>query len=121
MAGRSVSSVLYPGVGGLAVLLRREGMDQAGLEVGLAEGVLHGPVVFAGAFDGDDEIGQVVLLHRLADAADARLEVAAVVRQGGRLQEHTAVEVGEEVAGAHFGTVRRRCRSARARRPGREA
>src|SRR5262249_32979589 len=36
------------GIGRLAVLLGREGMDEPGLEASLAEGVLHRPVVGAG-------------------------------------------------------------------------
>lgn len=80
-------------------------MDQARLEVGLAEGVLDGPMVLAGAFDGDNDIGPVVPLHSLADAVDGRPEGAAVVRQGGRFEEHAAIEVGEEVPGAGLGTV----------------
>src|SRR5262249_8374979 len=35
-------------VGGLAVLLGGEGVDQPGVEAGLAEGTLHGAVVLAG-------------------------------------------------------------------------
>jgi hypothetical protein len=93
------------GVGGLAVLLGREGMHQAGLEAGLTEGVLHGPVIVAGAFEGDDEVGQVVLLDGEADTGDGGLEVAAAMRQGSGFEEHAAVEVGEEVAGAVLGAV----------------
>ena len=96
---------LVAGVGGLTVLLGREGMDQARFEVGLAEGVLHRAMVFAGAFDGDDEVGQLVLAHGLADAVDGGLEVAAVVGHGRRFKQCPAVEVGEEVAGAGFGAV----------------
>ena len=93
------------GVGGLAVVLGGEGMDQARLEAGLAEGELHGPMVFAGAFDGDDQVGQVVLAHRLADAVDGGLQVATLVRQGRRFEQDAAVEIGEEVARAGLGTI----------------
>src|ERR1700736_6605594 len=70
-------------VGGLAVLLGGEGMDEACLEAGLAEGLLDGPMIFAGAFDGDDEVAEVVLLASLTDA----------------------VAGGEEVVGARLGAI----------------
>ena len=80
-------------------------MDQARLEAGLAEGELHGPMVLAGAFDGDDQVAQVVLTHRLADAVDGGLQVAAAVRHGCGFEQRAAVKVGEEVARAGLGTI----------------
>ena len=92
-------------VGRLAVLLGGEGMDQADLEAGLSEGALDGSMVFAGAFDGDDEIAELVLDHGLAKAIDGGLEVAAAVGQGGGLDQDAAIEVGQEVTGACLGAV----------------
>src|ERR1700736_424296 len=92
-------------VGGLAVLLGGEGMDEACLEAGLAEGLLDGPMIFAGAFDGDDEVAEVVLLASLTDAVAGGLEVAARVVHGVRFEEGVAVEVGEEVVGARLGAI----------------
>ena len=51
---------LDAGVGGLAELLGGEGVDGAGLEAGGGEGALHGVVVSAGAFDGDDHVAEPV-------------------------------------------------------------
>jgi hypothetical protein len=85
-------------IGRLALLLGSEGMDQARVEAGLAEGQLHRPMILAGAFDGDDDILEIVLAHGLANTVDGGLEVAAVVVHGGGFEERPAIEVGEEVA-----------------------
>jgi hypothetical protein len=85
------------GVGGLAVLFGGQGMDEARLEAGLAEGVLDGSMIFAGAFDGDNEVTEVVKLASLADTVEGGLEVAALVVQGVRWEQGVAVEVGEEI------------------------
>lgn len=96
---------LVAGVGGLARRLDGAGMDQAGLAAGLTEGLLHGPVVRARAFEGDDAVLEVVPLHGLADAVAGGLAVAAVVGQGGRFEQDAAREVGEAVARTGLGTV----------------
>ena len=96
---------LVVGIGGLAILLGRERMDEAGVEAGLTKRQLDGAMIVAGAFDGDDDILEVVLAHGLTDAVDDGLEVAARVRHGGGFEEGAAVEVGEEVARACLGTV----------------
>jgi hypothetical protein len=96
---------LVAGVGRLAVLLGREGMDQAGLEAGLAEGELDRTMLFAGAFEGDHEVAQVVLADGLPEAIDGGLEVAALGGQGRGFEQDAAVAVGQEVAGAGLGTV----------------
>jgi hypothetical protein len=96
---------LVVGVGGLAVLLGGEGVDQPRLEAGGAEGTLDGAVVLAGELDEDDEVAQVVLLLGAAEAIDGGLEVAAGVGQGGGLEQDVAVEVGEQPLGAGLGAV----------------
>src|SRR5437868_4826180 len=50
---------LIAGIGGLAVLLGDEGMENAGLETGRAEGALHEPVIASRAFDGDEAIAEL--------------------------------------------------------------
>src|SRR5712692_852494 len=96
---------LVVGVGRLAILLGGVGVDEAGVEAGLAEGALDGPMVFTGAFDEDDGVAEVVLLLGVADAFDGGLQVAAGVGQGGGFQERAAVEVAEQVAGGCVGTI----------------
>jgi hypothetical protein len=100
MAARSVSSVLLSGSTGWRYCL-----EVADLEAGGAEGALHGSVIFAGAFDEDDEIAEVMLLSGLVDAVDGGVEVAAGMVESGGLQEGAAVEVREQVAGASLGAV----------------
>ena len=58
-------------------------MDQAGLEAGLAEGVLHGPVVVAGALDG--------ALHELQDVR-IRKRVEDVFRLAASLHQPYCVQ-----------------------------
>ena len=104
--GRQVGVIgLVARIGGLAVLLGGEGVNQARLEAGLAEGVLDGTVILAGAFDGDDEVLEFVLLHGLTKAIEGSLEIALGVRQRGRFEEDAAIEVGQEVARARLGAV----------------
>ena len=111
---------LVVGIGGLAILLGRERMDEAGVEAGLTKRQLDGAMIVAGAFDGDDDILEVVLAHGLTDAVDDGLEVAARVRHGGGFEEGAAVEVGEEVArSVPWHSRGRRCRSVRVRPVGR--
>ena len=51
---------LVSGVGGLAELIGGQGIDDADLEAGVLEGLLDDPVIASGAFDDDDEIGDLV-------------------------------------------------------------
>ena len=67
MAERSVSSVLLPGSAGWRILLGGEGMDDADLEPGLAEGALDRSVVASGALDDDDHVLDVVPVHGIAN------------------------------------------------------
>ena len=46
-----------------AVVPRGEGMNQPRFAAGLAEGPLHGPMIRAGHFDGDDVVPQAVFSH----------------------------------------------------------
>jgi hypothetical protein len=93
------------GVGGLAVLFGGEGIDEADVEVGGAEGALHGTVVFAGACDEHDEIAKLVLCLGLAEPVDGGMEVRAGMVERRGLQEDMAVEVGEEVTGPRLGAI----------------
>jgi hypothetical protein len=67
--------------------------------------LLDGPVVGAGAFDGHDQVPDVMLLHGLANAVEGRAQVALGVGHGRGGQQHPAKEVGEQVTGAGLGAV----------------
>ena len=54
--GEVVGVGLDAGVGDLAEVVRGERVDEADFKAGLLQSALDGPVVLAGAFDGDDEI-----------------------------------------------------------------
>ena len=84
---------LVVGIGWLAVLFGGVGVNDTRIEAGLAKGTLHGPVVIAGAFDGDDHVTQFMLSHGLAKQLDGGLEIALGVRQRSWWQQHLAVEV----------------------------
>ena len=64
------------GISRLTVLISGEGVDQAHVPAQFAESPLHRTVIFAGALDGDDEVSQIVLAERLADALDGGLQFA---------------------------------------------
>src|SRR5262249_55255794 len=104
--GQVVVVGLVVGVGGLAILLGGERVDDARVEAGCAEGALDGAVVLAGAFDGDGQVAEVVPAHGLADAGDGGLQGALAVLQGGGGDEDFAVEVGQEVTRAVLGAVK---------------
>src|SRR5205085_9241393 len=78
---------------------------EPGFEAGGGEGVLDGMMVTASSFDGDEDIEDSVLGHRLADEGGRRFELDAVVRDLGRRDEDLAVEIGEHPFGACLGTV----------------
>src|SRR5262249_54277043 len=71
---------LVAGIDGLAVLLGGEGMEDAGLEAGGGEDALHEAVIPAGAFDGDQAVGELVVSEGLAKLSHGSLEFGAVVR-----------------------------------------
>src|SRR5262249_24016218 len=96
---------LVAGIGGVAVLVWREGVDQAGVGGRPAGGGVAGAGGVCGAVGGGGEGVQVVLLHGAADAVASGLEVATAMRQSRGFEEDTAEEVGEKVAGAVLGTV----------------
>ena len=80
-------------------------MNQSGFEAGLAKGELEGAIVVAGAFDGDDDGAQVMVVHGLPNAVDGGLQLAALMFEGGGLEDGLAVEVGEQVARSGLGAV----------------
>ena len=96
---------LDAGIDGLSVLLGDEGMKDACLEAGGREGALDETVVATGAFDGNDAVLKLVLGEGLACAGDGLVECRPVVRDRGRRNEDTAVEVGEEEFGVAFAAV----------------
>src|SRR5262245_47817750 len=108
MQGRQVGVVgLVARVGGLAELFGGEGVDNAGLEAGGGEGVLDRAVVATGAFDGDQEVFQVVVVDRLAESIDGGVEGRPVVCEGRRSHEHVAIEIGEHPLGPGLGAIDR--------------
>jgi len=92
-------------VGGLTIVLGGEGMDQAGIEACLAKSSLDGTVIVAGAFDGHDDVAQVVIGHDLPEAIDGGLQVAFRVGQGLGIDEDLAIEVSDQEARTRLGTV----------------
>jgi hypothetical protein len=50
-------------IGGLTVLGRSKGMHEANIEPALPEKLLHGPMVGASAFDGHEEVAELVALE----------------------------------------------------------
>ena len=68
---------LVAGIGGEAELLGGQGMDDAGLEAGGGGGALDRPVIVAGAFDGDDEIAEIMVGLGLADPGHEVVEAPA--------------------------------------------
>jgi hypothetical protein len=62
-------------------------------------------VIAAGAFDGDEAVVELVGGKRLPDLGDGGVEVGTLVSDGGRGEEHPAIEVGEEELGAGLGAV----------------
>jgi hypothetical protein len=62
-------------------------------------------VVDARPLDGDDDVGQGVLVDRPADRGDHGIEALAVVLDDGGRDEDAAVEVGEHPLGAGLGAI----------------
>ena len=96
---------LVAGVGGESKLFGGVGVDDADLEARLAEGALDRSVVASGALDDDDQVLDVVPGHGVADGRHGGLEARPVVLDGGRLDEDSAVEVGEHDFGAGLGAI----------------
>jgi hypothetical protein len=104
--GGQVGSVgLVTGIGRLAELFSGKGRDDPGLEAGGGEGALDEAMLAASAFDGDDQVAEVVRLEGLAELSDGGGEGGAVVLDDGRRDEDLAVEVGKHPLGAGLGTV----------------
>jgi hypothetical protein len=64
---------LVVGIGGLTILLGGEGMNQTRVPVAVAAGTLHGPMIFASAFDSHGEVFDVVLQDDLVNAVEGSL------------------------------------------------
>ena len=96
---------LVAGVGGESILLGGEGMDDADLEARPAEAALDRPVIAAGALDDHDHVLDAVPGHGVTDGRHGGVEAGPVVLDGGRLEQDTAVEVGEHHPGAGLGAI----------------
>ena len=104
--GREVGVVgLVAGIGGESILLGGVGMDDADLEPRLAEGALDRSVIASGALDDHDHVLDVVPGHGVANGLHGGLEVGSVVLDRGRLEQDSAVEVGEHDPGAGLGAI----------------
>ena len=86
-------------------LVTGEGMDQSRFPTGVPEGILHGPMIDACLFDGDENIPELMLLHGLPNARDRSLKVGLNVRKHGGRYEYIAKEVAKDEFGAQFGAV----------------
>ena len=65
-------------IGRLAkLLLGRIEVHKASVEVSLTKGTLDEPMIFAGAFDGENAIAQIMLAESLANAIDGGQKVAS--------------------------------------------
>src|SRR5436190_369358 len=87
---------LVAGIGGTTKLDGGEGMDEPCFAAGCAKGFLDGSMIDAGAFHGDQEVLQLVLLPSLLDQANSGLKVGLIVSHGGRRDQHLAEEVAEQ-------------------------
>jgi hypothetical protein len=106
MDGGEVGVVgLVAGIGGEPILLGGVGVNDADFEPGGAESALDRPVIPSGAFDDHDDVLDVVPGHRGANGGDGGLEGRAVVLDGGRFDQDSTVEVGEQGLGAGLGTI----------------
>jgi len=70
---------LVTGIARLAQTAGRKRVDDARLEAGGREGAADDVMVAAGAFDGDDEVAEIVLLHGLAELLDGSVEGGTAV------------------------------------------
>ena len=69
------------GIDGLAILFGDEGMEDARLEAGRGEAALDEAVIAAGAFDGDEAVGELVSGEGRADLCDGGVEVGRPARR----------------------------------------
>jgi len=93
------------GVGGLAVLFGRVGMEDTDLEARLSERVLDRPVVASGPLNHDDHVLDIVPNLCVAHLLYRSLEAGPIVLDSGRLQEHAAIEVGQQDLGTILGAI----------------
>ena len=82
-------------------------MHQPRFAASSAERPLHGAMVHAGHFDGDQVIFQTVLLARLAELYDGQLQLRLLVLDDRRRNEHLAVEVAKHPFRAGLGAIDR--------------
>ena len=92
-------------IGRQTKLFGRIGMDKTGIPTGVAEGALHDAMVLTSAFNGDDQVAQVMLAHGLANEFHDCLQAGTGVLQRSRVDENSAVEVGQHEFGTKLGTI----------------
>ena len=106
MDGGEVGVVgLVAGIRGESILFGGVGVDDADLEPCLPEGAPDRAVIASGTLDDHDRILDVVAVHCGAHGQDGGIEGRSVVLDGGRLDQDSAVEVGEQDLGAGLGAV----------------
>src|SRR5262249_2158010 len=92
-------------IGRLAELLSGEGMDDARLEAGRAEGALDDAVIAARAFDGDKAVAEVVVGKDLTNACHSGVKGIAIVLHDQWRHQDLAKEIAEHPLGAGLGTI----------------
>jgi hypothetical protein len=90
---------------GLTELFGGKRMDDADFKAGRGEGVLRGMVIAAGAFDGDDDIAQIVPGHGLTQLSRRRRQGGPVMLDDGGWNQDIAIEVAQHPLGAGLGTI----------------
>src|SRR5262245_23981903 len=92
-------------IGGGAILLGGEGMDEADLDAAGGEEALGNVVITTGAFDGHDEVAQLVLLPGGLKLGQGEVEFGTIEFDGVRWDEDATREVAQHPLEASPGTV----------------
>lgn len=71
-------------------------MHDARLEAVRAKRTLKGPMVFASAFDRDNDVAEIAFANHAAHPGDGGIERTALVLDGHGRHENVSVEVGNE-------------------------
>ena len=104
--GRQIGVVgLVARIGGLAVMLGGQRMNEACVKVGAAKGMVDQLMISAGPFDGDDEITQLMDAHGLPYSCDGSVQIFLSVQHRRRLDQDVAIKITEQILGPPLGTI----------------